>query len=1587
MNDENPADESFLSNENEKPIEVKTPMQIFMEMLDTVQEQWIAKLYKFESRLDNIRQSTMIVRTRMVKKQTTIDQLQTQLHDAHLKSKNLLMKWTKEKDARHAEKEWIAEVWPTEFILPPTILRPFIKDLPPTLEEIKARENHAAMQLQLMVEAEQIVTRMTQALQWTAIDNYYYNSITGESVWEKPAIMSYEPPYGWDKKKMQWREGVVLTLFTDVQPQYSTSIVPIADTFIKMDEAPVEEHDDGEDSDSETQRLDPIELRKEFVTKKESFEKSEMQLKVDRVTLETISQKLEKAVAYQLRAEAKAIDDEAQAYIAAERKKIAKKNRELAALQAEAQAKLDAEKEKKSGRKSPPKTAVTAKEFEKEFEIDIQVPVDPNRLRLCTPTSTINDVKLHKVDDEAYIHMHTLQEQIAAFVAEEDALWEKHDSFRELVEVKVKDTKLLVEKLAARREELIIKIEEGKITAEELKLPLPRPQLMPNDPDDGRSRFDVYDEEMSTWDTQQATRLQESTILDQNLIDWCFELEHQPTELTKQDLVFYEAVEKAEIERGASLWTKKLEYLVWRTRSLIDRTTREERLHELENELVKYQEHLKAARRIPLQAMNVFEKAKLLTLCDEQVEYYTLKVNSTSEEISNLKNGLSELMKYELHALDFHTKRLKEECALHQESQTLWDDQEQELAQILALEAVNLALKKVAMPITIAPSFGVLDLQRKVILLNYTRERRWRTLALLERTDETIWLEAEDWLINQLKARYEVKIRHLKEKHAIEIYNLDEMIDGLRAELDIAKRQKLSVETEKATILNMLANVDKIVDKTKIETMQVLKEEIAKLEAKLSNQQVMYESRIEELVLKHTTTRQELEQRLESTLADAVLRMQWLKAVKCELSDHKVLNEHLLAGIAALEKRRAAEINDMQARIVSQLSRIHRLEMWNMSLKQCIEDNNDLMLKFQRDLEAKIQEHRQDQRQLRREIWHQRVSVQMLLANANHLVRFFFQGIAQLCGHANDALRESSVIPILVSLCKSPGVPEDLRALATSSLGKVAWNQPKSKRYVGWQAKTMWHSWVQRLTKEAYSALEEAKCDEFDSFIDPTSDAMNVSADPREHEKYQSHLDRLDILRQVKQWPHLPTPNDTSVNEVNLLTIGDTDGALTVLLHLCEESQPIAVRENALASIAILAMHSRNTHIMGRTPAFLKQLLALCQDTTHPTLQVHAIHSIANIAYKNNTNQAAIQSLGGIAILLKCVMEQKDVDVLDVSTAALASLTMQNEVIAAVLMAPIEGKGSGLLQLLQLAHQPYINDAVEDNKMDCIQGNIAMCLVHVMECHTSGFQALCKSAPEVYGNLCLQLCGSPFTTVQLAAVVVIGHLAQEDTLRAWIGDNDGVATLFSFISPEESTEMLEHVTWSLIQLSWNRDNQTRLAFYWKELYQLASSSESQFNKLKTNALCIVANVLFYNPENRQDIINYGAWINLFVELCMIYTKDPLSIDQNQVEHVIRSLCALSYDPKFATDCDHLIICIGVLKESLNSKEQRTVIDLQQHALQWLTNLCVFDRQKSIFAHSNEATETIVALCGVHNRHVRDKAQTILDLVNNTRCGR
>ncbi|RHY78982.1 hypothetical protein DYB31_009571 [Aphanomyces astaci] len=537
----------------------------------------------------------------------------------------------------------------------------------------------------------------------------------------------------------------------------------------------------------------------------------------------------------------------------------------------------------------------------------------------------------------------------------------------------------------------------------------------------------------------------------------------------------------------------------------------------------------------------------------------------------------------------------------------------------------------------------------------------------------------------------------------------------------------------------------------------------------------------------------------------------------------------------------------------------------------------------------------------------------------------------------------------------------------------------------------VWTKWVARLSSEATDALQETKL-EFDDVVACSSSSMNLTADATTHERCHSHLDRLHVLQETDYWVS-SSAIPVSINEVNVLSIGDTSGALAILIELsCASSQevPLAVREGALGSVAALAMHSRNIHLMGRVPGFLQTLLGLCEDDAPSrTMQVHALHSLTNLSFQNRVHHQLIYSMNGMLVLLRVLRTSKDVDVVDLALSAVANLTESHvDMIDQVLL---EG---GLAQLLTLSIASYLCDAVEDGKMDTIQGNIALCVVHILHASPetvlrlwvadSSQQDANQSTSSVahpgsYLNLCLSLVVSGTVAVQSAAIMVLGVVAQHDIVRGQLGDAGAVELLAPLLThslqydDEGNTNqmaLVEQTAWTLLQLSWNRDNQTRMSQYSHTFLTICQLRLPKWTLVQQHVFQLVGNIVFYHPENRHMMLEDNQWLALLLETCGRQ-------DVSWRVDCVRAICALSYENAFASSCDHIPVIVAVLQSTTES-------DLVLHGLQWLSNLLVHDGQKSRFVHCPLATETVVTLCGSENKTVRHHAQVALDLVADIR---
>ncbi|KAH9105506.1 hypothetical protein LEN26_014738 [Aphanomyces euteiches] len=157
-----------------------------------------SRLDQFQTRLAASQARLPHIQCYLKQQQDTMASLELQLRESVAKYKSWQQKWSKEKEDRRMEKELMADIWPDFVVVPPTILKPFMKDL--SAGEKQKRSEASWMKMRLDEEGLRVQERIAH------VDNYYYNATTGESSWKMPPVMAYAP-LGYREKPVERRCG------------------------------------------------------------------------------------------------------------------------------------------------------------------------------------------------------------------------------------------------------------------------------------------------------------------------------------------------------------------------------------------------------------------------------------------------------------------------------------------------------------------------------------------------------------------------------------------------------------------------------------------------------------------------------------------------------------------------------------------------------------------------------------------------------------------------------------------------------------------------------------------------------------------------------------------------------------------------------------------------------------------------------------------------------------------------------------------------------------------------------------------------------------------------------------------------------------------------------------------------------------------------------------------------------------------------------------------------------------------------------------------------------------------------------------
>ncbi|KAJ0392955.1 hypothetical protein P43SY_011292 [Pythium insidiosum] len=1134
--------------------------------------------------------------------------------------------------------------------------------------------------------------------------------------------------------------------------------------------------------------------------------------------------------------------------------------------------------------------------------------------------------------------------------------------------------------------------------------------------------------------------------------------------MTEADAQFFSQMARREKELHDTMWKVQADAQVQRAHFLIERAAREESVFQVMDEFTSLEQRLHDARRLPRQASNPLEKVELIEESKHQAEVLQGQYQALQMRLEKEFQARDRLLELEKRFYDYSQQRLEEEMKLGSSSDAIAS----EFA--VASASFDEKLKR-------------LEALRQFLLLCYDREARWRSLASVALVKD---VETDEWMTAMQRERQEETLALLQRQHEAELMKL-------HREIKVQEKAKALLHSQLQErglkIERLQREYQECSDAVRKETEQIilgLKSELEREEKRREDDHTSAIAERERLMKEHDELRVALETRILLLEDENDHQWHWLTAAKRELQAQRVANEELLMGYQALEQRRASETNDMRFRISSQIKKINNIEMWNLSLKIQSREAHRERLDMQREIKRLVEHHKAQQRLLRLENWRHRVTAQAILTDVNLLFRFFATGLEILAGataETNDALRINGGIDVLAVLARHSS-QLDVRVIASKALGLLAWNSNVTPRSLGWKAKRLWFDWQKAQSARVLAELEARQL-QFDDVAPEFDTAMNWLAETAEHHGGQSESDVSKVERRSKKILFLRTWNARDdierpdVNTPNQEYIGLAPSVLQTLLDLCKPpkktqtgpnnetpSYQLQIQRNALRSLAIVAMNTRNTAIIGRMDGCIAFLVGLLheQPEKNPTHRAdshilrHAILALGNLAFQNDWNQTQISAAGAVPILLAfCSAPHRDVDVLLASVQTLVNLSHHHLPTCERIF-----DGNGIAVLTQLCHSYQIHDAIDLDVFEEIQTCAAEIISNVIttldghdpsfdsgdrerqETDAAYFDPARRGVPNVHRDVAyailaahecivepksqrdpprsavspgvttfVLMCASHHRDVALHGALVLGSIARHDDVRAAIGDAGGIDALFILARHRENdAALVAQATWALANLTWNRENQYRIARYLDALHSVCtfrpvttSPSPPETNQrdshddiewrdqIREHGLCILANMLFYNDANRHLVASQLRWMSLLEHHCL-HSRGAL------LEHAARALCALSYsdDVALAMGCGGIS---GVPRVRYNpSLGAATAVNglalfvrlctrtdaplVQRHGLFGIINMCIHDANKSRMLEIPEGVETLVTLSGHTDTSLCDPAIEALDLLADVR---
>ncbi|GMI08806.1 hypothetical protein TrVE_jg6426 [Triparma verrucosa] len=806
---------------------------------------------------------------------------------------------------------------------------------------------------------------------------------------------------------------------------------------------------------------------------------------------------------------------------------------------------------------------------------------------------------------------------------------------------------------------------------------------------------------------------------------------------------------------------------------------------------------------------------------------------------------------------------------------------------------------------------------------------------------------ADQWLPTSERVRMEEEIEWVK-YHAdlvvansgAELKNEQMVVDALKGHIEVLKNKLSASEmTRQRDVETIRFTAD--------EAFELLQKSMRDFQRVTKEKESRYEEAIAALSKEINETRKTMQEELDVLKTERETMVSMATVLRYELSEFHVREDVTRKELEKVKDLWRRDVDTLKVQLRSERNHTARLELWIASMHDDVKYYlKEIKLREDRLL-SKQKESEAAKLALKYERWKQTTAIYALGTDVDALFLFFLQRVVNLAGSGkkyNDALRENGAMSILAAVAQSPR--KDLRRLAARALGSMGWNGFVEQRLLGWDVIRSWTLHIDNVIPAKEEELKKLG----KTFEDKVATEEGEEGEEGANYAPSPNMSLRGIIRERRQWALRRARRREGPNEENQLMLGSERSVLKLLLDLCRVKEWDVVRYACMA-LAVAAYHESNNGIMGKTKHCVETVVKLCRNVDEE-IQTQAAATLANLGYANQRNQELIGASGGVESLVD-LCRGVDVDVIESASAALANIVTLHTGNAVRL-----AECGGIDVLTHLITSNQIVNLLDFDQVSEIQANCAECLAN---CTRNYGKANAARIHDLGVAPLVLMCGSHNLQVQRHSALVLGNISQDEDQREVIGVRGGVEALMRLC--EISDEAVQaNSLWALSNLAWHPLNQERIGRYLGEILELC---KSDFLPVMVNALCCLANSLYFHDKNRERLGEIEGGVKLVVDMC------GEEYGEEVWENALRAVVSLTYVDEVGAKLGKE----GLIRVLVKRCESKVGI-IQKFAGMALLNLSIHDALKIRILQEGG----VEALAGMQDSENKEARQVALDVL-------